>query len=303
MNLPARAAVDIGSNSVKLVLARSAAELDAPVLDAVRICGLGSGVGRSGRLEPAAMGRAEDALAELVALARERGATDFAAVGTKALRAAANRADFLARVRERCGLEIEVIDGLAEAALSFRAGDSALGPARGRRLLFDVGGGSTEFMLGEGGRLTRRISLDLGCLSLSERWQRSDPITAAERRGLDAELDRALADILPAADELVGIGGTVTSLGTVALALEEWRPERLRGLALDAERIAEQQERFVALPIAERARIPGLLPARAPVIVAGAAIVLAILRATGQRGLRLSQRALRHGLWLERFGS
>lgn len=296
------AAVDIGSNSVKLFLATRAGGLDAPLMDAVRICGLGRDLDRSGRLADNSMDEALDVLAELTASARALGVTEFAAVGTMALRRAANGESFLARVRERCGLDVLVISGEEEARLSFKAADSALPPSPESRLLFDVGGGSTEFILGRGDDSLRCFSLDTGCLRHMETHQRNDPPSRDELRAMLASLAEEFRDLPSHDGELVGIGGTASTLGAVELGLDEWAPEAIEGLRLGLDRVEVLLEGFRRLPLEERAELPGLHPRRAPIIVAGAAIILAIMRRVGALHLTLSGRALRHGLWLDRWG-
>ena len=293
-----RAAFDIGSNSVKVVAAE---RLDAPRLDAVTVCGLGESLPATGRLSEPAMERTLDALADLVRRARAAGASDFAAVGTQSLRRASNAAEFLRRAEARCGLAVEIIPGEEEARLSFLAARSGAGAPEGPCLLFDVGGGSTEFIRGEGDALGARLSLELGCLHLREAHERSDPIRPDQLAAMQRAAADALAPLGREPATLVGIGGTVTSLGTVALGTD-WDPARLEGMALSRAQVEAQLERFASLRVEARAALPGLLPARAPVILAGAAIVLAILRHLDAPGLRLSARALRHGLWLDRWG-
>ena len=294
-----RAAIDVGSNSVKLVLAE---DLATPLLDTLAVTGLGEGLGRSGCLSEAAMARTLDALAALVSAARAQGATEFAAVGTAALRGAANAEDFVARARERCGLAIAVIPGDEEARLAFLAARSGAGAPPGACLVFDIGGGSTECIAGEGDRMGERFSLELGCLRLSEEFQREDPVPPAALTAMLAACAERLAPLVPGSGALVGIGGTATSLGTVALGEADWRPQRVEGLTLARAEIERQVELYRRLSVAERAALPGLMPERAPVILAGAAIVLALMRRRGAEQLQLSARALRHGLWLDRWG-
>lgn len=295
-----RAAIDVGSNSVKLVLAD---DLASPLLDRVAVTGLGEGLGRTGHLAEAAMARTLEALAGLVAEARDLGADDFAAVGTAALRTAANAEEFCARARARCGVEIAVIPGEEEARLAFLAARSGAGAPAGPCLVVDIGGGSTEFIAGEGDAMGERFSLPLGCLRATEEFQRSDPAPPDCLDAMASAFAAALAPLAPGAGSLIGIGGTFSSLGTVALAAPDWDPRRIEGLELSRAEVERQVALYQRLSIAERAALPGLMPERAPVILAGAAIALAVLRRRGAERLRLSSRALRHGLWTARWGA
>jgi exopolyphosphatase / guanosine-5'-triphosphate,3'-diphosphate pyrophosphatase len=299
-----RGALDVGSNSVKILVSSSSAELSTPVYDDVRICGLGRGLAASGCLEPAAMDRCVAALGELIEAAREHGVGEIAAVGTMALRSAANGAEFLARIAADYAVEIQVIPGEEEARLSYLAASSALGPGEGQRLLLDVGGGSSEFISGRDDELIGRFSLDMGCIRFSESHLAAEPpgrdAAQALLKDLAGELDPVR--LPPRMKELVGIGGTATSLGTVKLGMESWEPALIQGLALSRDEIEAQLLRFAAATLEERAALPGLHPGRASVITAGTAIILAVMRRIGAENLILSDRALRHGLWLDRWG-
>ncbi len=298
-----RGALDVGSNSVKILVASASDLLSTPAYDDVRICGLGRGLAASGRLEPEAMDRCAAALGELIGMARERGAEEIAAVGTMALRSAANGDQFQARIATELGVMIQVIPGEEEARLSYLAASSALGPGEGERLLLDVGGGSSEFISGRGGELVGRFSLDMGCIRFSESRLHADPPGADAAEALMGDLaeELALAQLPARLGELVGIGGTATSLGTVKLGMDVWEPSRIQGLTLSRGEVEDLLGRFAASTMTERAALPGLHPDRASVITAGTAIILAVMRRIGAEALILSDRALRHGLWLDRW--
>ncbi len=300
---PLRGALDVGSNSVKILVASSAAELSTPVYDDVRICGLGQGLAETGCLAQTAMDRSAVALRELIETARAHGVDEIAAVGTMALRSATNGDEFLSRIAADCAVEIQVIPGEEEARLSYLAASSTLGPGRGERLLLDVGGGSSEFISGRDGELVGRFSLNMGCIRFSESRLAADPPGRAAAETLLADLARELAPVeLPGPiEELIGIGGTATSLGTVKLGMENWDPTRIQGLTLTRAEVEDLLDRFTIATLAERAALPGLHPGRAPVITAGTAVILSVMYKVGAETLVLSDRALRHGLWLDRW--
>jgi exopolyphosphatase/guanosine-5'-triphosphate,3'-diphosphate pyrophosphatase len=269
------AAVDIGTNSTRLLVADvEGAEVKAILRRAV-VTRLGENVDASRRLAPAAVQRVHGVLARFATDVAAHRVTRTLAVGTSAVRDAADGPAFLDEVRERFGFETRALSGAEEAALTLR-GVGAVGE---RTLVLDVGGGSTELIT-----TAFRISLDVGSVRLTERRLRADPPTPAE-------LDAAAADVrslLPelAAKEAIGVAGTVAQL-------------HLLVGDLTAPAIEGELRRLAALPLAERRAVPGLDPDRAPVIVAGAVIVLEVLRRYGIGRLEWSERDLLDGVALE----
>jgi len=303
------AALDVGTNSVLMLVAEPAPG-GGPrrLFDRSHVTRLGEGLARSGRIGAAGEARTLEALREFARQARALGVERAAAVGTMCLRTAENAAGFMARARAESGFELEAISGQAEARLTFRGVTAEL-PARAERLaLLDPGGGSTEVTFGQGGaapRIERQTSLDVGVVGLTERFLRADPVAPAELAALRAYLaDEGYAGVRPERpfDLLVAVGGSATTLAAVELALEPYDPDRVHGLRLSRADLERLLARLVALPVAERARLPGLEPKRAEVLPAGAAILLALLDKLGADSLVVSDRGLRHGLWLERFG-
>jgi exopolyphosphatase/guanosine-5'-triphosphate,3'-diphosphate pyrophosphatase len=284
------AAIDVGTNSVKLLVGRVRAGRVIPLLHRARITRLGEGLGRSDWISPEAADRTLAALAEFRRLAEERGAREVAAAGTRALRAASNRAAFLARCRAEAGVEIRVLSGREEARLAFRG---AAGAARGRGAVaaIDVGGGSTEVMLGEPpDRLRASWSLPLGAVTLTERFLAHDPPTAAELARLRAEARRRLARVPAgrAGGEVLGIGGTAS----VVLRLVGRGGRATRG---QVEALAERLSRLTA---AERERL-GVEPGRADIVAAGAWVLAEAMGRLGAPTLRAAGGGLRHGMLLE----
>jgi exopolyphosphatase/guanosine-5'-triphosphate,3'-diphosphate pyrophosphatase len=312
------ATVDVGSNSVKL----RAVELrtdesradggDAGDTGAERELGdwlavtrLGEGSRETGRLRDDAIDRTVTALARLVARVREQGVTELAAVGTMALRAAANADDFVRRVEEACGLRVEILPASEEARLAYLGAVTGQGMPGGRVGVCDVGGGSTELVQGRspggGTEPLRDLSLPLGSRTLTEEFLRSDPVTAEELDSLRSALAERIRVPDWEAEELVGVGGAVTTLAAVHSGCTTYNPERIRGVVLTRAEIERQVELYRGLTVAERMGIRGLLPVRADVILAGAAIVLALLEKLGHEALVVSERGLRHGLLVDRF--
>lgn len=295
------AVIDVGSNSMKMHVADVEGGRVTAVEDRTEVTRLGEGLHAGGELTAEAMERNIRALGTFAAAARELGAGEVAVVGTMALRTASNRGEFLRRAGEEHGLQVEVISGGEEARLASLAATSGLGAIHGRVCIFDAGGGSTEFIFLRGGELQRSFSLAVGGRRLTEEILRSDPVTPAEV----AKLNRTVADLIaPAeqeADALVGIGGTVTSLGSIVHRLEKYDPDVVQGTRLTAAEVDRQIALFAERTVEQRKEIVGLMPKRADVILAGAAIVRCVMRKVGRNELLVSDRGLRHGVMIDRF--
>jgi exopolyphosphatase/guanosine-5'-triphosphate,3'-diphosphate pyrophosphatase len=294
------ATLDIGTNSVLLLVAEATAEGPRAVLERATITRLGEGVDRTRMLAPAARARTLECLARYADDMRRLGVVACRAVGTSALRDAAGGGDFTREAEALLGVAPEVIAGEREAALTFRGALSGLS-ARGAVSVFDVGGGSTEIVHGTrdgDARVESAVSLDIGSVRLFERHVRSDPPNAAELARVRADIDAALATAPRAAGErvLVGVAGTLTTLAAVALELDSYDPARVHGSTLSRQRVDELARMLAALPLAERKALRGLEPKRADVIVAGALIVERVMHFAGARELVVSDRGVRWGL-------
>jgi exopolyphosphatase/guanosine-5'-triphosphate,3'-diphosphate pyrophosphatase len=292
------AAIDVGTNSVKLHLAERDDGWRA-VTDRVVITRLGEGLAESGRLGEEPIRRTVAAVSELADEARRAHAEAIVAVGTAGLRQAANADELLEAARAQAGVEVEVISGDEEARLSFLAATSVLDVREGRLGVFEVGGGSSQFTFGED-----RFSLPLGALAVTERFELDRAVdettVAAARAAIAGEL--GALDGRPPLDVLVGIGGNVTTLAGVQLGLEPYEPERVRGFELAAAEVDRQLELYRTKDAEARRPIRGLQPERAEVILAGACIVRTVLAKLDRDALTVSDRGLRHGVLLDRFG-
>jgi exopolyphosphatase/guanosine-5'-triphosphate,3'-diphosphate pyrophosphatase len=295
-------AVDMGTNSTRLLVADVDGARLAEVERLLRITRLGDRVDADGRLSDAGMERVHTMLEGYAARARELGAERVLATATSAVRDADNGSEFLADVRRQHGFETRLLSGREEAELTYRGVTSrrAAGPGT---LVCDIGGGSTELVLGGPAGVLDATSLDIGCVRMSERCLRSDPPTAAEL----AELREAVAALLPGeitsrTSTLVGVAGTVTTLATIDLGLDREIPEEIDGHALDAATVEALLGQLAAVPLAERREVRGLMAERAPTIVAGAAIAAEVLRATGAGRMLVSERDILHGAALAAAG-
>jgi len=299
------AAIDVGTNSVKFHIGeRSADGSWRAVVDRAEITRLGEGLAETGVLNPSPMERTIDAIARMVDEAGRERVDEIVAVGTAGLRIARNRADFVAAVKDRCGLDLEVISGDEEARLSYLAATSALDLGKGSLVVFETGGGSSQFTFGEGKRVDERFSLDVGAVGLTERFGLADVVSEETLAGVFDELATALArlDGRPMPAGLVAMGGAATNLAAVQHELATYDPDVVQGTLLGLAEIDRQIELYRTQTADERRRIVGLQPKRAEVILAGACIVHTVIAKLGRQSATVSDRGLRHGLLLERFG-
>lgn len=282
--------VDLGTNSTRLLVAdvedSSVRELERRL----EITRLGEGVDARGQLLPQAIARVRNVLVDYRRTIEELGAERTLAFATSAVRDAENGEAFLGEVEWSYGFVTRLLSGHEEALLTFR------GIAAGRdltdgTLVVDVGGGSTELVLGGPDGVSFHESFDLGCVRLSERFP-SDPEGAASKvRTVLAE--RIAAGLEPAT--AIGVAGTITQLATLDLGLEREEPELVHGHRLSAETVARQAEQLAAMPVEEIRRLRGMHPERAPVIVAGAIVVREVLSHFGLAELEVSERDIMHG--------
>ena len=227
------------------------------------------------------------------------------AVGTAGLRIATNRQAFLDAVKQRTGIDVEVISGEEEGRLAYVAATSALPIAAGRLVVFDSGGGSSQFTFGDGTRVDERFSVDVGAVRFTERFGFA---SAVDRDTVELALAAIAGDLTrldgrPRPASVIGMGGTATNLAAVKHGLAEYDPDVVHGTVLTLDEIDREIELYRTRDAEQRRSIPGLQPARAEVILAGACIVRTILTKLGHDSLTVSDRGLRHGVFLERFGS
>jgi len=299
------AVIDVGTNSVKLHVGERRADGSwSTVSDRAEVTRLGEGLDESGSLQPESMERTATAIAGMADEAKRDGVEAIAAVGTAGLRIAKNSADFVAAVQERCGVQIEVISGEEEARLAYLAATSGLDLGQGPLVVFDSGGGSSQFTFGHGKDVDEQFSVNVGAARFTERYGLAGAVSeetlAAAFEAIAGDLARL--DGRPVPDALVGMGGAATNLAAVKHGLETYDADVVQGTVLDLGEIDRQIELYRTSSADERRRIVGLQPGRAEVILAGACIVRTVIAKVGVDSATVSDRALRHGLLLERFG-
>jgi exopolyphosphatase/guanosine-5'-triphosphate,3'-diphosphate pyrophosphatase len=298
------AAVDCGTNSIRLLIA----DVDpdrATLTDVDRrmeIVRLGHGVDTTGRLAPDALDRTLTALSGYAALVAERGAEAVRMVATSATRDAANADEFVRRVTEVLGTGPEVLSGDGEARLSFLGATAELGPqVPSPYLVVDIGGGSTEFVLGADGEVTSALSVDIGCVRMTERHLRADPPTGAQIAAATADIDAAITSAAAVVDTtqartLVGLAGSVTTVAGIALDLPGYDPARLHHARISAAQVHEVTTRLLAQTRTERARIPVMHPGRIDVIGAGALILDRLMIQLGLAEVLVSEHDILDGI-------
>ena len=278
-------AIDLGTNSTRLLVADVEDGRVREVGRGLRITRLGEGVDERRRLLPEPVARVRNVLSEYRRELDRLGAERTLAVATSAVRDAENGEAFLGEVEWSYGFTTRLLSGDDEALLTFRGVNAGRAIEPGT-LIVDIGGGSTELILGGPSGVAHHESLDVGCVRLTERFGEDTGAAGGYVAGLLPELDVRTA---------IGVAGTITALAALDLGLRDYDPERVHGHVLTAAAVDEQLRRLAALPLDERRRVPGLEPERAPVIVAGAAILSEVLRRYGLTAIEASEHDILHG--------
>jgi len=291
------AVIDAGTNSSRLLVADVAGGKVSPVERRSTVTRLGRGVDLSGRLSAEAVEDACGAIGEYVAQFRELGAETVDAIATSAVRDAENGSAFIAELRERFALSARVLDGEEEARLTYLGATSENVPAE-PTLVIDIGGGSTELIVGTGTEISFHTSMQAGVVRHTERRVSSDPPTALELESLAADV-RGLIEgaIAPGVEAAAGIAvaGTPTSLAAIEMELEPYDPARVHGHVLALPEIQRMLSRLASAPLAQRVEIPGMHPDRAPTIVAGVVILVEAMRAFGLEQIEVSEHDILYG--------
>lgn len=302
---PRYAAIDVGTNSVKFHIGQPVAGGGwESLVDRAEVTQLGEGLAEAGVISPEATRRTAEAIRGMVADARAHLVREIAAVGTAGLRIAGNRDEVLSAIELHAGVPVEVISGEEESRLAYLAALAGLGRVQGDVVVFDTGGGSSQFTFGRGGDVLERFSVDVGAVRFTKQFA----LDAAVDRQTIADAKAAIAEDLsrlagrPRPDALVGMGGALTNMTAVMLGLSTYDPDRVQGAVLERSEVERQIELYASMPAPQRRSIVGLQPKRADVILAGACIVATVMDLLGQDRLTVSDRGLRHGLIVERFG-
>jgi len=293
------ATIDIGTNTVLLLVAERREGALVAVEEHATITRLGRGVDKTRALAEDAIAETTACLARYAERVRACGATAVDIVGTSAMRDASGGEAIVEACRGLFGVPARVLSGEEEARATFRGALSGMADVGREVVVFDIGGGSTEIVLGAPGGATKEArSYDVGSVRLTERISPSDPPTTAELEATQRLAEELLEGVTKAPDEAscVGIAGTMTTLCAVHLGLEPYVGARVHGATMSVGEIEAVVTRLARLPLAERRRVAGLDEKRADVIVAGGVLALAVLRRLGKSQVRVSDRGVRWGL-------
>jgi len=290
------AAVDLGSNSTRLLVADVDGEQLEEVARRLVITRLGEGVDARRRLLPVPITRVRNCLSDFRRELESLGAERTLAIATSAVRDAENGEAFLGEVEWSYGFVTRLLDGRSEAAMMAR-GVLAGRPVDGEVLLVDIGGGSTELVLTVAGEAVASESVDLGCVRVTERFLGADPPSPSDLAAAAGHVRSVLPAV--AAKRAIGVAGTVTTLATLDLGDEEYDPTRTHGHRIARASVDAWLERLAAMTNEERLRVPGIEPGRAPVIVAGLVVLREIMDAYDLPEIEVSERDILHGAALE----
>jgi exopolyphosphatase / guanosine-5'-triphosphate,3'-diphosphate pyrophosphatase len=298
------AVIDAGTNSIKFHIAeRDAGGRWRSKIDRAEMTRLGEGLVPQGAIVDAALQRTIDAIAGMAEEAKRHGVRAIAAVGTAGLRMASNGAEVVAAIRAQTGIDIEVISGEEEGRLAFVAAQAGLCLKTGSLVVFDTGGGSSQFSFGHAAIVDERFSVDVGAVRYTERYRLDHGVTPEVLQqalaAIATDLSRLDGRAIP--DALVGMGGAVTNMAAVMHQLAVYDPAVVQGSVIDRAEIDRQMELYRSRDAEARRAIVGLQPQRAEVILAGACIVRTIMDKLGQQRFTVSDRGLRHGALAERF--
>jgi len=299
------ASIDLGTNTVRLLVVEAEPSGAWRVLEQDQaVTRLGEGLTIRGRLDDVPMARTRAVVAAYLARARRAGAGEVRIIATSAVREAANGAHFCAAL-EAIGASVQVVSGEDEARLTMLGIVRGLGSPGGPLLAFDIGGGSTEFVLACDGRVVASVSLRLGVVALAERYPFPTAVEWPRYRAMEDGVRRRLREELPPAirqaglPDLVGTAGTVTTLAALDLGLTRYDGSRVHGHRLDRVVVERLRDRLGSLSVDERGALPCLEPGRADLIVPGVAITLAALDVTGAGTVVVSDWGLREGIMAE----
>lgn len=299
------ACIDIGTNSVRMILLD---QMSSQCIDAEKFMEttrIGSGVDAHRMLSEEAMRRTLDALVKFSNIAKSAGASEILAIATSAVRDAKNSHEFLERVRLEAGINVQIISGQEEARLGF-LGVSKGTDEQGNILVIDIGGGSTELIVGQKGLIDYSISLDIGAVRMSDKFITSDPWDLKEQQDMADYIRSIIKEPIKAIQKhdiktIVGIGGTISTAGSMALEMTNYDRHKIHDYYVPLDQIHSMNRKLMSLAVDDRKKIPGLQAKRADIIPAGFMILQLLLLALEKEGISISEYDNLEGLFFDKL--
>lgn len=298
------ATIDAGSNSILLLIAFFDEKGSfRRILDKSEITRLGKNLNKTGMLSEDSTLKSLEVLKKYRKICDETGVSEIASVGTMALRTAKNSNEFIQKVYTETGINIEIINGEEEAKLSYLAVRAGIGIIN-ETIIFDVGGGSAEFIYCDENGIKNRFSINTGAVRFTEDFLKSDPVKPDELQSAGELISKEISVLISGRSikSLIGSGGTVTNLTAVKYKMKKYNPDVVQGTVITLDELQTLISEFSGKTIEERKKIPGLEPKRADIILAGALIIKSILMHSGMNSFTVSDYGVRHGLMFDRFG-
>jgi len=303
-----KAVIDIGTNSIKLCIAKSSDALGGYLVtyDESKITRLGEGVNEGGKISILPSVRSMHAIQRFVTKAHKFNVNEIRAVGTAVLRKAANANVFCTSIKNTCGIDVEIISGEREAQLSHNA---AVLSAPGQNcIIFDIGGGSIEFIYSQNNEISNKLSLNFGVLNIKDKYFPYEPVkddavvkACLETKNNFQESGLTTIPREPEGGLLIGIGGAITTMASVKLKLAKYLVDKVNGTVLNINDVESQIRRYQSSTLEERSKIPGLSPGRADIILSGACIVKTIMNLLSAENVIVSSSGIRHAILAEMF--
>lgn len=297
------ASIDIGTNTILLLIAEVKNRILKPIYEEETIVRLGEGLQQNGFISSKAMQRGLKTLKRYIYKCREKKADKIYAIGTSALREAKNSKVFLELVKEKLNLSIHIISGKKEAYLSFLSVSRDIKNPKKTLMVIDIGGGSTEFILGRGDKIIDWVSLPIGSVRLTENFIHSDPVMLEDYEQMEYEINKMIKNIpqKPSPNIIVAVGGTATTLASVELGLKRFDIKKIHQFILDKDALKKQLELYSSLNLNGRRKIPGLSPSRADVILAGGMILYRAMEKLKCQSIMVSCHGIRYGVLYEKL--
>lgn len=297
------ASIDIGTNTVLMVIADVTHEGKIiPVSDDQRLPRLGKGVDANRTIPQESIGRVLGSLKEFIEKAESLHASEILACGTSALRDALNGDEIIHQIKNELSINVEIISGEKEAEYTYLGALSGCPLSTGITGVLDIGGGSTELVIGNGHSITSRCSIDIGCVRLTERYFSPLPPSPGKLNEATDYVKNAISEIIPECkiEKLVGVAGTVTTLAAIAKKITTFSAELIEGYILSKTRIESLYHTYARYNIEEMKSVPQITPGREDILLAGIAILRAYLEILGQESITVSTRGLRYGQLIAR---